>query len=91
MAEKSGSMPTATAPPAGGYPELPPSYDESVGGAGKENLQRQILVSISNILLLLKVVLSILELLVIPRATCKLLRRLNNNSNLASKLSLCST
>jgi len=34
MAEKSGSMPTATAPPAGGYPELPPSYDESVGGAG---------------------------------------------------------
>ena len=35
MAEKS-AMPTAPpSGPPGGYPELPPSYDESVGGAGK--------------------------------------------------------
>jgi len=34
MAEKA-DMPTAPPPgPPGGYPELPPSYDESVGGAG---------------------------------------------------------
>ena len=38
MAEKA-DMPTAPPPgPPGGYPELPPSYDESVGGAGKELL-----------------------------------------------------
>jgi len=35
MAEKA-TMPTAppSGPPPGGYPELPPSYDESVGAGG---------------------------------------------------------
>jgi len=32
MAEKSASMPSApAAAPAGDYPELPPSYDETMG------------------------------------------------------------
>ena len=35
MAEMA-AMPTAPpSGPPGGYPELPPSYDKSVGGAGK--------------------------------------------------------
>merc|ERR1711860_388779 len=35
MGAEKADMPTAPPPgPPGGYPELPPSYDESVGGAG---------------------------------------------------------
>lgn len=34
MAEKSVPSAPMAAPPMAGYPELPPTYDESVGGAG---------------------------------------------------------